>query len=156
MSYVEQEAPPGALQEPPAAREEAPAGGGEAHMAVDGDTASELAAELAPDQHSVRNVTFLYTAVPGAAPSSFGLNVARMAGLPDDVLCRAAELAARLQCGSGRVSSSGGGVEEAAEAERVAAEVERVAAEVRVALGAADLMRLRALRAEAARLLFGA
>ena len=34
-------------------------------------------------------VTFLYKLVPGVAPSSFGLNVARMAGLPPSVVARA-------------------------------------------------------------------
>jgi DNA mismatch repair ATPase MutS len=31
-------------------------------------------------------VTFLYRMVPGVAPSSFGLNVAALAGIPEDLL----------------------------------------------------------------------
>ncbi|KAG7354599.1 DNA mismatch repair protein MutS [Nitzschia inconspicua] len=32
------------------------------------------------------NITFLYTLGPGAVPKSFGINVAKLAGLPDEVL----------------------------------------------------------------------
>ena len=35
------------------------------------------------------NITFLYTLGAGACPKSFGVNVARLAGLPDDVLNKA-------------------------------------------------------------------
>ncbi|KAF8090136.1 hypothetical protein N665_0485s0011 [Sinapis alba] len=37
----------------------------------------------------VEEVTFLYRLTPGACPKSYGVNVARLAGLPDDVLQRA-------------------------------------------------------------------
>jgi DNA mismatch repair protein MSH3 len=42
-------------------------------------------------------VTFLYKLVPGVASSSFGLNVARMAGLPLSVLRRATGKAAEIE-----------------------------------------------------------
>merc|ERR1712060_640672 len=35
------------------------------------------------------NITFLYTLGEGACPRSFGVNVARLAGLPEDVLRKA-------------------------------------------------------------------
>ncbi|XP_018475958.1 DNA mismatch repair protein MSH6 [Raphanus sativus] len=37
----------------------------------------------------VEEVTFLYRLTPGACPKSYGVNVARLAGLPDDLLQRA-------------------------------------------------------------------
>ncbi len=42
---------------------------------------------------------FLHEIVEGAAPGSFGLEVARMAGVPDAVLARAAEVLERLEAG---------------------------------------------------------
>ena len=38
------------------------------------------------DEVKEHRITFLYRFVEGACPSSFGLNVARMAGLPAKVL----------------------------------------------------------------------
>nr|AAT67045.1 DNA mismatch repair protein [Petunia x hybrida] len=38
----------------------------------------------------LEEVTFLYRLTPGACPKSYGVNVARLAGLPDDVLQKAA------------------------------------------------------------------
>ena len=37
-------------------------------------------------------VTFLYTLGNGACPKSFGINVARLAGLPNDVLVKAGDI----------------------------------------------------------------
>jgi DNA mismatch repair protein MutS len=42
---------------------------------------------------------FLHEVAEGAAPGSFGLDVARLAGVPTDVLARAAEILARLEQG---------------------------------------------------------
>lgn len=39
-------------------------------------------------------ITFLYKFIEGDCPSSFGMNVARMAGLPDMVVSRAKEKSA--------------------------------------------------------------
>jgi DNA mismatch repair protein MutS len=45
------------------------------------------------------DLVFLHEIAEGAAPGSFGLDVARLAGVPDDVLARAAEILARLEQG---------------------------------------------------------
>lgn len=42
-------------------------------------------------------ITFLYKLVPGSSPSSFGIEVARMAGMPPWVVLRAREIRAQLQ-----------------------------------------------------------
>ena len=47
--------------------------------------------------NSVPCVTFLYKLVRGACPKSYGTNVARLAGLPEPVVARAAALAAELE-----------------------------------------------------------
>ena len=42
------------------------------------------------DEEKTRdNITFLYTLGEGSCPKSFGINVARLAGLPSDVLNKA-------------------------------------------------------------------
>lgn len=50
--------------------------------------------------HPLGHIVFLYKLVEGIAPASYGLNVARMAQLPDEVLQRAAAEAARAQAAS--------------------------------------------------------
>jgi len=45
------------------------------------------------------DLVFLHEVAEGAAPGSFGLDVARLAGVPADVLARAAEILARLEQG---------------------------------------------------------
>lgn len=45
------------------------------------------------------DLVFLHEVAEGAAPGSFGLDVARLAGVPADVLARAAEILARLERG---------------------------------------------------------
>lgn len=42
-------------------------------------------------------VTFLYTLTNGACPKSYGVNVARLAGLPDEVIKRASSFATQLE-----------------------------------------------------------
>ena len=44
-------------------------------------------------------LTFLYTLVPGVAPRSFGLHVARIAGLPESLLRCAARKGAEMEEG---------------------------------------------------------
>jgi DNA mismatch repair protein MSH3 len=70
-------------------------------------------------KEKVPKVTFLYKAVKGVAEASYGLNVARMAGLPESVVVEAAqkarEMAAAAALGGG--DGSNGGLE------RVAGEV---------------------------------
>ena len=41
------------------------------------------------DLERKHNITFLYTLADGPCPKSFGVNVARLAGLPEDVLQKA-------------------------------------------------------------------
>jgi DNA mismatch repair protein MSH6 len=43
------------------------------------------------------NITFLYTLGSGVCPKSFGINVARLAGLPDDVLQKAKRISAEFE-----------------------------------------------------------
>jgi DNA mismatch repair protein MutS len=45
------------------------------------------------------DLVFLHEVADGAAPGSFGLDVARLAGVPGDVLVRAAEILGRLEAG---------------------------------------------------------
>ena len=45
----------------------------------------------------MQDVTFLYKFAPGVAASSFGINVARLAGVPGPVIGRAKALAGRFQ-----------------------------------------------------------
>lgn len=44
---------------------------------------------VAGDSTKEHNITFLYTLGEGACPASFGINVAKLAGLPDEVLSNA-------------------------------------------------------------------
>jgi DNA mismatch repair protein MSH6 len=75
-----------------------PAGAAVAHMAAD----------VAVDDAGVETVTFRYKLAPGACPRSYGVNVARLAGLPPAVVGRAAGLSADLA--DGRGLGVGGGV----------------------------------------------
>ena len=43
------------------------------------------------------NITFLYTLGDGPCPKSFGVNVARIAGLPDDVLQKAKAVSSHFE-----------------------------------------------------------
>ncbi len=52
-------------------------------------------AEVAEEQDGAA-VTFLHTIVPGGADRSYGINVAQLAGVPDAVLVRAADILAEL------------------------------------------------------------
>ncbi len=49
-------------------------------------------------------VRFLYTVVPGGADRSYGINVARMAGIPADVIQRARRLLQELEQGKPRAA----------------------------------------------------
>ncbi|XP_010556697.1 PREDICTED: DNA mismatch repair protein MSH6 [Tarenaya hassleriana] len=50
-----------------------------------------MGCEVGRGEGGVEEVTFLYRLRPGACPKSYGVNVARLAGLPDSVLKRAVE-----------------------------------------------------------------
>lgn len=45
----------------------------------------------------VPDICFLYKLTEGACPKSYGTNVARLAGLPDAIVQRAAEFSASLE-----------------------------------------------------------
>ena len=47
------------------------------------------------------DIAFLHEVVPGAANRSYGVHVARLAGLPADVVRRAASVLSRLEAGEG-------------------------------------------------------
>ncbi|KAH7516977.1 hypothetical protein FEM48_Zijuj09G0013300 [Ziziphus jujuba var. spinosa] len=49
-----------------------------------------MACQVGNGIDAVEEVTFLYRLTPGACPKSYGVNVARLAGLPDSVLRKAA------------------------------------------------------------------
>jgi DNA mismatch repair ATPase MutS len=51
--------------------------------------------EECPDAKN--NITFLYTLGDGPCPKSFGVNVARLAGLPDDVLQKAKAVSSHFE-----------------------------------------------------------
>ena len=59
------------------------------------------------------NVTFMYSLTRGVAPRSFGLNVARLAHVNEEVVRRAAEIAAKMRGGrGGSVESPNGTLDE--------------------------------------------
>ena len=49
------------------------------------------------DSERKLNITFLYTLGDGPCPKSFGVNVARLAGLPDDVLQKAKAVSSQFE-----------------------------------------------------------
>ena len=49
------------------------------------------------DSENTSNITFLYTLGEGACPKSFGVNVARLAGLPNDVLQKAKNISEQFE-----------------------------------------------------------
>ena len=49
------------------------------------------------DEKEGENITFLYTLGDGACPKSFGINVARLARLPEEVLVKAKRISAEFE-----------------------------------------------------------
>lgn len=49
------------------------------------------------ESDAAKRVTMLYTLAEGACPRSYGLNVARRAGIPDSVIRRSAEKSEELE-----------------------------------------------------------
>src|SRR5690606_29307809 len=47
-------------------------------------------------------ITFLYKIVPGGADRSYGINVARMAGIPKEIIRHAQRLLKQLEAGQAR------------------------------------------------------
>ncbi|MES1915375.1 MAG: hypothetical protein MHM6MM_007332 [Cercozoa sp. M6MM] len=64
-----------------------------------------MAYRLSEDHQNDARVTFLFKFVPGACKSSFGMNVARLAGLPASIVRRAAQVAQEFEvhCQKGMV-----------------------------------------------------
>ncbi|KAL4431011.1 hypothetical protein ABPG75_006267 [Micractinium tetrahymenae] len=103
MAHAEEEAADGA-----AAQQAQQQQGGQAAEGVQGD--GQQGAGLVPaaaggpspaaQPHPLGHIVFLYKLVEGIAPASYGLNVARMAQLPAEVLHRAAAVAAQVQAGA--------------------------------------------------------
>ena len=54
------------------------------------------------DEDAVPDVAFLYKLTDGAAPSSYGVNVARLAGIPRNILCGALRSSERILGGAAR------------------------------------------------------
>lgn len=83
----------------------------EGRMTGDDEETTAAAAAAAPAPAAVPHITFLYKLVRGVARRSFGLNVARLAGLPERVVAAAARHAAALEegGGGGRLAGGGGG-----------------------------------------------
>lgn len=77
MAFLEHTAPPGAP----------------------GDTENRDPCSVVVLAKRLPQVTLLYKLVPGIAPRSFGLNVARLAQLPEVVVNEAARIAAQLEVG---------------------------------------------------------
>ena len=46
------------------------------------------------------NIVFLHQLAPGAAPQSYGIQVAKLAGVPQEVIDRAQEVLENLEAGS--------------------------------------------------------
>ena len=65
------------------------------HPAISTGYMSYLLEKGEEDENGQRQdkVTFLYKLVEGICPDSFGINVARLANIPEPVLCRAKEMA---------------------------------------------------------------
>jgi DNA mismatch repair protein MSH6 len=56
-----------------------------------------LVDEMEESEGSNSNITFLYTLGPGSCPKSFGINVAKLAGLPEEVLANAKRVSAEFE-----------------------------------------------------------
>lgn len=88
---------------------------------------------------SAESVTFLYKLAEGACPKSYGTNVARLAGLPEVVVRRAAAISGAKEEVSGAEAAGAGAGQEAMEVDGEGAEEEatRLASAVRAAVAAA-------------------
>ena len=56
-----------------------------------------MGCKVASNKGGLEEVTFLYKLCPGACPKSYGVNVARLAGMPESVLQRASARSAELE-----------------------------------------------------------
>mmetsp|Transcript_1155 Transcript_1155/g.1068 ORF Transcript_1155/g.1068 Transcript_1155/m.1068 type:complete len:109 (-) Transcript_1155:67-393(-) len=62
--------------------------------------------QLDNDVDRDKNITFLYTLGEGSCPKSFGINVARLAGLPEDVLQKAKNVSASFEASMNNAPTS--------------------------------------------------
>ena len=76
-----------------------------------------------------RRIEFLFKLAPGIAHRSYGLNVARMAGLPSDVIARAGERAREMASSISRAGERAREMEEAVAARAVMRDIERLGPE---------------------------
>ncbi len=58
---------------------------------VEDDSGMEGSGSASSSSPAGARITFLYKYAPGACPKSYGLNVARLARLPESIISRAAE-----------------------------------------------------------------
>lgn len=56
-----------------------------------------MGCKVASSKGGLEEVTFLYKVCPGACPKSYGVNVARLAGMPESILQRASACSAELE-----------------------------------------------------------
>ncbi|XP_057719078.1 DNA mismatch repair protein MSH6-like [Arachis stenosperma] len=61
-----------------------------------------MACQVGSGTIGVDEVTFLYRLTPGACPKSYGVNVARLAGLPTSVLQKAAAKSKEFEASYGK------------------------------------------------------
>ncbi|KAL5983573.1 DNA mismatch repair protein msh6 [Asimina triloba] len=61
-----------------------------------------MACQVGKGLEGVEEVTFLYKLTPGACPKSYGVNVARLAGLPESVLLKASAKSSEFEAAYGR------------------------------------------------------
>jgi DNA mismatch repair protein MSH6 len=72
------------------------------------------------------NITFLYTLGEGACPKSFGINVARLAGLPEELLANAKRISSSFEAElTGMHDENGTNGKSATYTERIKSAVER-------------------------------
>ncbi|KAI8997992.1 muts domain V-domain-containing protein [Gaertneriomyces semiglobifer] len=76
------------------------------HTSATGDADDATRSDKRAKKTEERNVTFLYTLVPGISPASFGMNVACMAGVPLSVVESAERAAGRMENGDWSVTVS--------------------------------------------------
>lgn len=162
-SFVQEEPQTPAAAAAAGAGGSAATGGRGAGLASAAAAAAEAAAAEA-DAGAPR-ISFLFRQVPGISPRSFGLNVARMAGVAPRIVAAAADKAAEVErhatagaataasgcCASAEVAASGAGDEEMVEGEEVEEEDDAALGErLREALRAVEAATISAAAAAAA------
>ena len=70
---------------------------GHMECVVDNETTEVDMDEDGGDNTQKQHITFLYTLGDGSCPKSFGINVAKLAGLPDEVLSKARTISTNFE-----------------------------------------------------------